>query len=139
MSKRLAQYVPVYYTRVADLFQEVQRETPPPLPPTVRLEPIVLELSGWRAWGVMVTALTGATLHAAWAMVGKTHSVMLTPYKQRELDGQQRNLHTRLVTYAEQRGFTVRPGAYEVADGAFRVSAALPADLPSAAIEGGQE
>ncbi|HEU5366893.1 MAG TPA: hypothetical protein VFU69_00450, partial [Ktedonobacterales bacterium] len=96
------------------------------------------EASGWRAWGVLVTALTGTTIHAAWIAVGKSSLTMLTQYRRQTLEMEQQRLYARLANYAKQRGLVVRPGAYKVSSVIFRQSAELPADLP-ADLEGGQE
>lgn len=136
MGKSPAQTIAVYYRRLSDLLQEVERETPC-LPITVRIERLTPESSGWRAWGMLVTALTGTTVHAAWIAVGKSSVPMLTPYRQQTLETEQQRLYDRLVAYAKQRGLVVRPGAYEVSSVVFRQSAELPADLPTS-LEGGQ-
>lgn len=127
----------VYYSRLADLLQEVEREADA-LPLCVRIERLTPEASGWRAWGVLVTALTGTTIHTAWINVGKSSLTMLTQYRRQTLETEQQRLYTRLVDYARQRGLVVRPGAYEVSSVVFRQSAELPADLP-VTLEGGQE
>ncbi len=136
MSKSSAHIIAVYYSRLAELLQEVEREADA-LPICVHIERLAPEASGWRAWGVLVTALTGTTIHAAWSSVGKSSVTMLTPYRQQALERAQQDLHDRLVAYARQRGLVVRPGAYEVSTAVFRQSAELPADLP-AILEGEQ-
>ena len=137
MSKSPAQIYAVYYSRTLDLLQEVEREADA-LPICVRIERLTPEASGWRAWGVLVTALTGTTIHAAWISVGKSSVTMLTSYRQQALERAQQELYDRLVAYAKQRGLVVRPGAYEVSAVVFRQSAELPADLPASVLEGGQ-
>ena len=129
MSNTPAQpFAVVYYSRVHDLLQELQREITT-IPLTVRVECLTPEYAGWRAWGVLLTALTGTTIHAAWIAVGKSSVAMLTPYRQGALETTQQALYDRLVEYAKQRGMVVRPGAYEVSSVVFRQSAQLPADL----------
>lgn len=136
MSKSTAQTIAVYYSRLAELLQEVEREADT-VPICVRIERLTPEAFGWRAWGVLVTALTGTAIHAAWIGVGKSSVTMLTLYRQQALEGTQQELYDRLVAYVKQRGLVVRPGAYEVSAVVFRQSAELPADLP-AVQEGGQ-
>lgn len=138
MSNPSAQFFAVvYYSRVEELLQEVQRETMS-VPLTVRIERLTPEYAGWRAWGVLITALTGTTIHAAWISVGKSTLTMLTSYRRQALETEQQRLYARLIDYARQRGLVVRPGAYEVSSVVFRQSAELPADL-SATQEGGEE
>lgn len=137
MSKPSAHtFAVVYYSRVLDLLQEVERETPS-VPICIHLEPYKPEISGWCAWGVLVTAFTGFQVHAAWIAVGKSNAVMVTSYREQTMLEARQQLHDRLAEYVKQRGLVVRPGAYEVSSVVFRQSAELPADLPATVVEGG--
>ena len=131
MSTETAQTFPVvHYIRVVNLFQEVQRETPPLLPATVHIQPIPLKIAGWQVWGILITALPADTIHAAWVVVESAREVMLSPARAEQVQAKQNRLYIRLVAYAEQLQFTVRPNVHVVPDGVFRFSATLPADLP---------
>jgi hypothetical protein len=128
MSNASAQTFVVHYSRVDDLLQEVQRETPS-VPLILRIERRTPAYAGWCAWGVLLTAQTGTTIHAAWVQVGKSQIVMVTPYRQQEMERTLQTLYECLVTYVKQRGFVVRPGFYEVTLGVYRQSAVLPEEV----------
>ena len=139
MSKHIAQAIPVVqYTSLSDLLQEVHREAHDPLPTTVRVGPMVLTSGGWRIWGILISALPAATIHAAWVVADAAHTVTCDARREAQALSKQNRLSLRVVAIAEQYQCTVRPGAYVVPDGVFRSSATLPADLPTRDGEGGQ-
>lgn len=123
----------LYYTQVEDFLQAVQ-DASASLPLVVHMESLSPSASGWQTWEVLLTALTGTTIHAARIVVGQAQEVMQTPYQQQRLETRQQQIYGLLAASIIQRGFVVRPGSYLP----MRQSAELPADV-LASIEGGQE